>query len=139
MKKLVFAFMAMIMLTGGFALFSFTKTETNNVQKTEDVLGKIKIKFHGGTLCWLPGKACEGEIEIEWKGVAPKDAASVKAPKGYSILVMQTELFDKKDLVFEERTFSSKEISNGSEIYIPKQVGKYSKELNAFVLYAKVK
>ena len=100
------------------------------------MLGKIKIHFHGGNLCWLSGSACEGTILIEWKTAPPKDVDPIDPPACYNIMTMETTLFEKADQRLEARVFTAEETEDGSTIFIPAQVAQYSKELDAFVVYA---
>jgi hypothetical protein len=142
MKKLLFGLIATVMLSfSSFANQINPSLLKNGIleNKENPLLGKIRIKFHGGNLCWLSGNACEGEILIEWKSAPPKDINPISVPKGYQLMTMETTLFEKVKRDFEERTFSRDETEDYSTIYVPKQVGQYSKELDAFVVYAQVK
>lgn len=139
MKKVVLGLIVIIAIS----IVGFS-TNINNVD-AKDLesgnmrgIGEIRIKFHGGTLCWLPGEACKGEIVIVWNSPIANKNAKLSVPKGYQSLTMKTSLFKEESQIFEERTLTSKETSDGSTIYFPKQEGKYNKELDAFILYAKI-
>ena len=134
MKKLFFSLFAIIVVSGSLFALDVHSFPPNNEDAKPRV---IRIKFHGGTLCWLPGSACEGEIYIEYKTAAPKDVRALAVPKGYSLMLMKTTLFGKSNLQFAERTFSSAESDDKSTVFIPEQSGQYSKELEGFIIYGK--
>ena len=139
MKKLVFGLIAVVMLS--VSSFANQNNSPENKEKKsndekETVVGRIKIHFHGGNLCWLSGSACEGDILIEWKTAPPKDINPIDVPACYHIMTMETTLFEKTDQRLEARVFTAEETEDGSTIFIPAQVAQYSKELDAFVVYA---
>lgn len=135
MKKLVLSLFSMMLLVG--VSFANEATIYNGDKEKNGKPRVIRIKFHGGTLCWLPGSACEGEIYIEYKTTLPKDVKAVKIPEGYHLITMSTPLFEKANISFESRTFNEKETNDGSKLYIPAQASQYSNALKAFVVYGK--
>ena len=135
MKTLVLSFFS-IMLFAGASLANETVHDEGQASTVKPRV--IRIKFHGGNLCWLSGSACEGEIYIEYKTTLPKDVKTVKIPEGYYLMTMSTTLYEKANMKFEARTFDEKETDDGSKLYIPEQAGQYSKELKAFIVYGKI-
>lgn len=102
--------------------------------------GKVHIKYDGGTLCWLPGKACKVDILIEWDVQAPPKEVidKMKVPVGYKVMSLETQSFEKGDFKLPaDRVFTAKEVSDGKEIFVPQQIAFYSKSMDSFYVYAK--
>lgn len=103
------------------------------------IAGVIKIHYKGGTVCWLPGNACEGTIIITWLTESPAyyGLDMEEVPKGYKLALLKTNNLDNETQKLQERRFESNETSDGSRILVPTQTAVYSKKHDGLIVYVK--